>query len=209
MQSDTTWKIVCSEHIVSSFAWGGRVDEHGSQDACLSLVESSDAAVFMVIVGVDPGDILVFDFGRFWEICTYRRSTKRLVTYRAGTSGMCLFFHTAPSLDRFEAACDDCLPYYGTGSPAPTLEQLRDLGLITVPKAVGAFLLHGRSEPASEQEQEVASVDGNHRYEAFLRSDWAGPAARPSAPLSRHSSLDQLVELSNPDRVDEVEEGDE
>lgn len=84
-----------SQHISSSVAWGKSVrDEHVTTDSYASLLQNANGAsklidtptfliiadfviVFLVIIGTDPGDILAFDFGRFWDICTYRRWVRR------------------------------------------------------------------------------------------------------------------------------------
>ncbi|RPD53697.1 hypothetical protein L227DRAFT_616787 [Lentinus tigrinus ALCF2SS1-6] len=142
----------------------------------------------MVIVGAGPGDILAFDFGRFWDICTYRRWTPQVITYRAGDSGLCLIFPSGTSLDQFEAACDRNLPSRAVETSRPTLEHLRDLGLIAAPKVVGAFLLNGRTEPSCVQRprREFADDIGNDGDLPFLLTDWTEPDARPLPPLAIH-----------------------
>ena len=103
---------------------------------------------------------------------------------------MCLFFRTASSLSRFEASCDRTLPSYVISATAPTLEQLRDLGLITAPKLVGSFLLEGRTETMARSARRVSSDDdADGQPDAFLLSGWAETST---------SILDRLLQPSPP-----------
>ncbi|RPD74272.1 hypothetical protein L226DRAFT_571713 [Lentinus tigrinus ALCF2SS1-7] len=195
------WAVLFSQDILSSFAWGRSVrDEHVTVNSCISLLHHANGSVFMVIISPHPSDILAFDFGRFWNICTYRR-TMQIVTYRAGDSGMCVIFPTPSSLDRFEEACDHNLPAHPKETSPPTLEDLRDLGLVSVPEVLGSFLLDGRTEPVGRlpQEKQVGD-DGQDSHDTFLFSDWAGPIAGPATegtdwPL--REEVDALAEGSD------------
>ena len=74
-------------------------DEHVTTDSYVSLLQNANGAgklidtptfliiadfvlVFLVIIGTDPGDILAFDFGRFWDVCTYRRWVRCRITLK-------------------------------------------------------------------------------------------------------------------------------
>ncbi|KAI0715886.1 hypothetical protein C8T65DRAFT_738324 [Cerioporus squamosus] len=179
--------------------------------------------VYMVIVGAASGDILAFDFGRLYDICTFRRWTNQIICYRSfeGASGMMLIFPTESTLDRFETACDRNLPSHTIETPAPTLEQLRDLGLIAAPRVVGSFLLEGRrTETATRRPQQESALDaGDEQHVPFLLSDWARTIARPPPAFALNRaempSLDLPVRNRSPDPVtvsavheeDDTEEG--
>lgn len=110
---------------------------------------------------------------------------------------MCLFFRTASSLSRFEASCDRTLPSYAISATAPTLEQLRDLGLITAPKLVGSFLLDGRTEsmaPSRRARRGSSDDDTDEQSEAFLLSGGAEPSTLPIG----QSILDRLLQPCPP-----------
>ncbi|KAI0720092.1 hypothetical protein C8T65DRAFT_736256 [Cerioporus squamosus] len=183
----------------------------------MSLIRHSDGAVYMVVVGAASGDILAFDFGGFYDMCTFRRWTAQVICYRAqeaGSRGMVLIFPTDTSLDRFEAACDRNLPSHAIETSAPTLEQLRDLGLVAVPRVLGSFLLEGRTETATNPpQQESTHDDGDEGYDTFLLSDWARTIARPPPAFALDradgSLLEQSVDSRSPDPVSTIHvEGD-
>ncbi|RDX43280.1 hypothetical protein OH76DRAFT_1487972 [Lentinus brumalis] len=113
----------------------GITDEFLVLNASVHLVVHSDGAVFMVIVNLDDdsGDHLVFDFGSFWI-------SDNALTLRAGRDGLVLTLANASDMESFERACDQVLPFHVAGSMQPTLEQLGELGIITVPRLIGGFL---------------------------------------------------------------------
>ncbi|RDX39754.1 hypothetical protein OH76DRAFT_1413375 [Lentinus brumalis] len=162
MQSPT-WNVIFSSDNAGAHAWGSRRTDHFlSLKACLYLVVGSDRAVYMVIVPTDDArDVLIFDFGQFWFDASLYRTTEHVVTYHTGRSGLILGLESASDMERFERACDHVLPTYKAGSVPPTLEQLGELGVLSVPRRVGDFL-HGDpvtdgAPPSAPQEEPIVN----------------------------------------------------
>ncbi|TFK81042.1 hypothetical protein K466DRAFT_604827 [Polyporus arcularius HHB13444] len=174
MQSPT-WNVVFSASDASSHAWGrGSADDFLVLKASVHVLVNSDGAVYMAIVNQDDagGDLLVFDFGRFWFVSTIRRSYDNALTLRTGRSALVVVLANGHDMDRFDRACDQVLPVHVAGRLQPTLAQLGELGIIPLPTLVGDFL---HDDPVVQDPlasrvqapQEELVVDGQERQSMY------------------------------------------
>ncbi len=63
-----------------------------------------------------------------------------VISYRAERAGILLFFPTVASLDRFEELCDRNLHAHHPRGTPPSLQELANLNIITVPRVIDDFL---------------------------------------------------------------------
>ncbi|RDX40496.1 hypothetical protein OH76DRAFT_1490232 [Lentinus brumalis] len=141
-----SWRIAFSVGDVNTYAWRKPTSQEfttfTTSHASISLLSHPrDLTVYLVIKGTDK--VLVLNFGELYRTFTYWRWGTTIVTYRhpRGEKGLILFFPTAAALERFEECSDrNLFPTARPLIPPPSLQDLVDLGIISVPKIIGDFM---------------------------------------------------------------------
>ena len=101
------------------------------------------------------------------------------MTYREGSQGLWLQFPNANSADQFDTCCDRILPApVQAGTLRPTLEHLRDLGLVSAPRVVGEFYSSEREArdeaiARSWSFDDITSLAADDLSDAMSESDWS------------------------------------
>ncbi|RPD67870.1 hypothetical protein L226DRAFT_527593 [Lentinus tigrinus ALCF2SS1-7] len=173
---------------IDSFAWGSSIrDEYGLRDAKLYLLNTLDGAVSMVITGNENGDVLVFDFGKFWNDLTYHRLVRR-------TTLPLPIVPDASAMTDFKESCHCILPpHLVLARSMPNMEQLMELGVIPQPRILGGFL--ERADNAYEGSDNNTDINSDDEVATYSEGE---PHVDPNS-RSVEQLVDDLYDLDIPD----------